>query len=982
MLKPSHAEQDTERDGTNVASKPPSLRWTLVSLSLSMLMPSLDTSIANAGLPTLAQAFNASFQEVQWIVLAYLLIITSLIVSVGRLGDIIGRRRLLLVGIGLFTVASFLCGVAPALWMLIVARAAQGLGAAIMMALTVAMVGETVPKSKTGSAMGLLGTMSAIGTTLGPSLGGVLIAGLGWRMIFLVNVPLGVLNLFLAHRTLPVDRRGSRTDQPGFDHGGTLLLAASLAAYALAMTIGRGHFGPLNIALLLGAACGFGFFVMVEARVASPLIRLAIFRDPVVSASLAMSMLVSTLMMTTLVVGPFYLSRGLGLETSLVGVALSMGPLVAALMGLPAGRMVDRFGGQRMTVMGLIGMTVGSTVLSMMPACLCIVGYIAPIIVITSSFALFQAANNTVIMTGIHPGQRGVISGMLSLSRNLGLLTGASVMGAVFALAAGTTVITTASPGAVASGMRTTFAVAALLVTVALIIAIGSRVRAIRPYFQIKSGKIIVIGLSVIGLLALANTAQAQAIPPATPIKSANANFKCTTMAGANLPTPADPYPVNAAGWGPEAGNGEFFSRWAEDWTGMRVADDAPSLKAIPFGGEAFLTLSAEARIRYEAYDNAPPTGVSDLQQGLFRGTFGADLRFNPNFRVYGEIGTGQVADDRSDAAANFQNDASLQQLFMDARSYVGSTLVGAMVGRQEFADGPRQLISLSDGPNMHRTWNGLRVYAHGERVRLGAFDLRATRLESGLFDEEINRDERLQGFNASLIVSPELGIYLDPFFIHSENPNFASADQTGLDNRDTYGVRLWGKRGGLSFDWTVACQTGESIGRDVEAWGLFAVQSLVLSNKGWKPRLTSHIDLASGGGSYGSGTVNRFNPLYSSSNYLGEGRFLSLSNLFQIAPGISVSPTPSTNISIEYGFARRLTENDAAYVGGMRAYPGTQNVQGHEIGSLLRIAGNWSVTENLTLSLDYEHLAAGEVLKRANLPSGSYCYVGATFRF
>ena len=126
MLIPSHAEQDTERDEINAASKSPSLRWTLVSLSLSMLMPSLDTSIANAGLPTLAQAFNASFQGVQWIVLAYLLTITSLIVSVGRFGDIIGRRRLLMVGIGLFTVASLLCGVAPRLWMLIAARGGAG----------------------------------------------------------------------------------------------------------------------------------------------------------------------------------------------------------------------------------------------------------------------------------------------------------------------------------------------------------------------------------------------------------------------------------------------------------------------------------------------------------------------------------------------------------------------------------------------------------------------------------------------------------------------------------------------------------------------------------------------------------------------------------------------------------------------------------------------------------------------------------------
>jgi MFS family permease len=187
-LKPIIAKRDEIVVGS--AERTSSVRWALAGLSLSMLMPSLDTSIANAGLPTLAQAFTASFQEVQWIVLAYLLAVTTLIVGVGRFGDITGRRRLLLAGIILFTVASALCGVAPTLWFLIAARAAQGLGAAVMMALTLASVGETVPKEKTGSAMGLLGTMSAIGTTLGPSLGGLLIAGLGWRAIFLVNASL------------------------------------------------------------------------------------------------------------------------------------------------------------------------------------------------------------------------------------------------------------------------------------------------------------------------------------------------------------------------------------------------------------------------------------------------------------------------------------------------------------------------------------------------------------------------------------------------------------------------------------------------------------------------------------------------------------------------------------------------------------------------------------------------------------------------
>jgi EmrB/QacA subfamily drug resistance transporter len=458
---------------TKPAEPTSSVRWALASLSLSMLMPSLDTSIANAGLPTLAQAFTASFQSVQWIVLAYLLAITTLIVSVGRIGDIIGQRRLLLVGIGLFTIASLLCGVAPTLWLLIAARAVQGLGAAIMMALTVALVGETVPKEKIGSAMGLLGTMSAIGTTLGPSLGGLLIAGLGWQSIFLVNVPLGILNFLLAHRYLPLDQPKPKTDQASFDPVGTLLLALTLAAYALAMTIGRG-FGSLNMVLLLAAVFGVAIFVRVEAKVASPLIRLAMFRNRLLSASLAMSTLVSTVMMATLVVGPFYLARALGLETALVGLILSIGPLVAALTGVPAGRSVDRFGTQLMTIVGLIGIAIGCLVLSFVPATFGIAGYVTPIVCITASYALFQAANNTAIMTDIRPDQRGVISGLLSLSRNLGLITGASAMGAVFAISSATIDITTAHPDAVATGMRSTFAVAAMLIVVAISIAMNA----------------------------------------------------------------------------------------------------------------------------------------------------------------------------------------------------------------------------------------------------------------------------------------------------------------------------------------------------------------------------------------------------------------------------------------------------------------------------------------------------------------------------
>jgi MFS family permease len=429
----------------------------LASLALSMLLSSLGTSIANVGLPTLAQVFHASFTQVQWVVLAYLLAITTLVVSVGRMGDLLGRRRLLLAGIALFTVASLLCGLAPTLGWLLAARALQGLGAAAMMALTLAFVGETVAKDKTGSAMGLLGTTSAVGTALGPSLGGVLVAGWGWQALFLVQVPLGLLAWVLAWRALPADRPIAPGRPMGLDPVGTLLLALTLAAYALAMTLRH-----LNLALLLAAAVGGGLFVWVESKVASPVVRLALLRDPRLRAGLTMGLLVSTVVMATLVVGPFYLSGALGLDAAHLGLVLAIGPFAAALAGVPAGRLVDRFGAPRMVLGGLATMGLGALALSSAPVALGIPGYAVPIVVLTLGYALFQTANNTATMAGLAADQRGVVSGLLNLSRNLGLVTGASAMGAVFAWASADTV---------ATGMRATFAVAAALVGLALVIA-------------------------------------------------------------------------------------------------------------------------------------------------------------------------------------------------------------------------------------------------------------------------------------------------------------------------------------------------------------------------------------------------------------------------------------------------------------------------------------------------------------------------------
>ncbi|EJL96897.1 MULTISPECIES: MFS transporter [unclassified Pseudomonas] len=439
-----------------------SARWALTSLALSMLMPSLDTSIANAGLPILATAFEATFQQVQWIVLAYLLAITTLIVSVGRLGDGFGRRRLLLIGIGIFTSASLACALAPGLGWLIGARAVQGVGAAIMFALTVALVADAVSKSRAGSAMGLLATMSATGTSLGPSLGGLLMTHVGWQAIFLLNVPLGLLNAWLVYRYLPADRAtGPRV---AFDYSGSVVLVLTLAAYALAMTL-----EGFTVPLLLTSLCGAGLFIVVEMKAKSPLIRLSLFSDARLSSSLTLTLLVTTVMMTTLVVGPFYLHRGLGLSSTMVGVALSIGPLLSAFGGVPAGRLVDRFGARRIVPGALLGMACGCGLLALLPMSLGLPAYLLPIAVVAVGYALFQAANNTGLMAGVRQEQRGVVSAMLGLARNLGLITGAAVMGAVFALAAGDP--TQAPATAIASGLHITFGVASALMLTALIIS-------------------------------------------------------------------------------------------------------------------------------------------------------------------------------------------------------------------------------------------------------------------------------------------------------------------------------------------------------------------------------------------------------------------------------------------------------------------------------------------------------------------------------
>lgn len=444
----------------------------LAALAGAMLLASLGVSIATVALPTLTRDFSAPVAAVQWVVLAYLISVTVTIVLAGRLGDLLGQRRVLIAGLALFTGASALCAAAPTLGMLIAGRAMQGIGGAILMALPVSLIRETVPRERTGSAMGLLGTMSAIGTALGPSLGGVLIAGFGWRAAFVALAGVGFLVLGIAWRTIPPTPVPSRTADGRMDWPGAFLLAVTLILYALATARGIAAVIPGAALLLPAAGLALALFVVVEIRSASPLVPVSILFDRATGSALAMNILVTTVMMSTLVVGPFFLAFSLDLNEALVGLVMAVGPLTAALSGVLAGRATDRFGARSVLAAGLVQMTFGLACLALLPGFIGVAGYVAALIVLTPGFQLFLTANNTAVMVAVRDDQRGLLSGLLGLSRNLGFMTGASVMASLFAAAVGSRDIVATAPEVIAEAFTTTFLLGSGLALLALIVAV------------------------------------------------------------------------------------------------------------------------------------------------------------------------------------------------------------------------------------------------------------------------------------------------------------------------------------------------------------------------------------------------------------------------------------------------------------------------------------------------------------------------------
>ncbi len=454
-------------------------KWlSLGAVGLGVLMATIDISIVNVSLPTLVQTLRTDFPTIQWVILSYVLVITSTMLIVARLGDMVGKKKIYLGGLILFTLGSFLCGLSPTVYWLIGFRALQGCGAVMVQSLGTALVTEAFPDRERGRTLGIMGGIVSVGLALGPPLGGLIIGMAGWRWIFLINIPIGLLaigatGLFIP--SLKVKKQIQRFDIPG-----GLIFLATIITYALAMTAGQ-HLGFKNapvLGLLTGAGLGLLLFIVVEKKSSQPMLNPLLFRNFLFSINLLMGWLVFIVLGGTFTL-PFYLELVKGYPAATVGWLMMVVPVSMGLISLVAGALSDRFGPRGISLAGLLLLVVGCLSIAGLGVETTAGGYILHLLPLGCGLGLFLAPNNSAIMGGAPKEHLGVASGLLALSRTLGHTTGIPLAGVLFTtgmMASGrvrsAADLAQAPAQDLVNGLAATFHTTALMIAVAAALAV------------------------------------------------------------------------------------------------------------------------------------------------------------------------------------------------------------------------------------------------------------------------------------------------------------------------------------------------------------------------------------------------------------------------------------------------------------------------------------------------------------------------------
>ncbi|MEJ6472869.1 MFS transporter [Pseudoalteromonas piscicida] len=462
MLEDTLNAEDTVAQGTGP-------KLILFCLAMVLILPTLGMSSINVLLPTLAEVFGAAQARVNWVVVAYLLAVTSCILGAGAIGDRIGRKRSLRIGVVIFGVASVAAGLSVNLWMLIAARLLQGVGAALLLSQVFALASSVMPKGKEGLAMGLLGSTAAIGTALGPLLSGAILEWLSWQFTFAVLVLLGGVAYWLMIKCLPDDVVNSSGSQR-FDGMGSLWLLVACLFYVLAMPSSSSFNTALHSVFFLFAMVFIYCFVRSQKRTQFPLVSLVFLQHKLRNTSFIVSFIVDAIAMSTLVVGPFYLTYALELSPVAVGVIVSIGPFIAAVAGYPSGEVVDRCGIAFAMLLGLLMIFIGTLSFALLPSQCGLYGYIIALLVLTPGRQLFLAAHHTFVMTTVAENEKGMASGLINLSKNLGLMTGASLLAGVFSTLLQAQSAALASLSQLNMAFSMTFLLAALFILFSLVV--------------------------------------------------------------------------------------------------------------------------------------------------------------------------------------------------------------------------------------------------------------------------------------------------------------------------------------------------------------------------------------------------------------------------------------------------------------------------------------------------------------------------------
>jgi len=418
-----------------IRDRPSSFWLAVAAVCIGAFMGQLDASIVTVALPTLQRTFHSSVGAVTWVGLSYLLVLVATVVAVGRFADMWGRKLLYVYGFGVFIIGSALCGLAPGLGWLIGFRALQAVGAALLQANSVAIIVLAVPKPSLGKAIGIQGAAQAVGLALGPTVGGFLLAAGGWRLIFFVNVPFGLLGMIAGILLIPRSRH--LQDQVAFDWLGFTLFFPSVVALFAAISFGnaRGWTSPSILGLLVGGSGLLVAFIRRERRCEHPMLDLELFRDSRFSAGITSGLLSYLVMFGVLFLVPFYLERGVGLGSGRAGLELMVMPVALGATAPFAGRLADRVGSRPLTVGGMVCVAAGLLALAVLrpPTGL----FLVLLAVIGIGMGAFTPPNNAAIMGSAPPGQAGVASGVLNMTRGMGTSLGLAVTGLIFDQAGG-----------------------------------------------------------------------------------------------------------------------------------------------------------------------------------------------------------------------------------------------------------------------------------------------------------------------------------------------------------------------------------------------------------------------------------------------------------------------------------------------------------------------------------------------------------------